>query len=184
MLNFFLNYAGISVIILMCAYYVMFLLTRIWPMLLFTTYYYWKFSQFIVKNIIFMYRLKLAPAFNIILFLLCIIISQITNLYYVINKIIGRSVFYFFEYLQTGPTFEWIHMSDVPESVLFEGYPTKIKDRYYIFYYFFFALHFIRLWIFKESYLFLIFHLLFMYCFLFDLHLFYTYCYLLTVTIE
>ena len=71
-------------------------------MLLFTTYYYWKFSQFISKNSIFMYRLKLAPAFNIILFLLCIIISQITNLYYVINKIIGRSVFYFFEYLDDG----------------------------------------------------------------------------------
>ena len=152
-------------------------LTRIWPMLLFTTYYYWKFSQFIVKNIIFMYRLKLAPAFNIILFLLCIIISQITELYYKVNKIIGRSVFYFFEYLND--IFEYLNR--VPECLCDSP---KVTDRYYIFRYFFFALHFIRLWIFKESYLFLIFHLLFMYCFLFDLHLFYTYCYLLTVTVK
>lgn len=179
MLKILLNYVGILVIILMYAYYVMFLLTRIWPMLLFATYYYWKFYQFISKNSIFMYRLKLAPAFNIILFLLCIIISQITGLYYKINRIIGRSVFYFFQYLEDGPTFEFIHMLDVPESVL-RG--PEIRDRYYIFRYFFFALQFIRLWIFKESYLFLVFHILFMYYFLFDLHLFYTYCYLLTVT--
>ena len=162
----------------------MFLLTRIWPMLLFTTCYYWKFSQFIVKNSIFMYRLKLAPAFNIILFLLCIIISQITELYYVINKIIGRSVFYFFRYLE-GPL-AYLLDCDLPEARvgLYDTADWIGRDRYYIFRYFFFALHFIRLWIFKESYLFLIFHFIFMYCFLFDLHLFYTYCYLLTVTIE
>ena len=126
-----------------------------------------------------MYRLKLVPALNMILFLLCILISQITGLYYIINKIIGRSVFYFFEYIDGGlAELDW-----GPEECSPSTHVTG-RDRYYISYYFFFTLQFIRLWIFKESYLFLIFHLIFLYFFLFDLHLFYTYFYLLTVTIK
>jgi len=129
-----------------------------------------------------MYRLKLAPTLNLIIFLLCVIISEITNLYYVINKMIGRSVFYFFKYFDDAPSFENIIIFSIPEVQLIAGFPTKIIDRYYIFRYFFFALQFIRLWIFKESYLFLIFHLFIIYYFLYDLHLFFTYSYLLTVT--
>ena len=126
-----------------------------------------------------MYRLKLAPTLNLIIFLLCVIISEITNLYYVINKIIGSGVFYFFKYLESG--IEDMLSWGPPE------YNTPIthvtgRDRYYIFRYFFFALQFLRLWIFKESYLFLIFHLFIIYYFLYDLHLFFTYSYLLTVT--
>ena len=118
-----------------------------------------------------MYRLKLAPTLNLIIFLLCVVISEITDLYYVINKVIGRSVFYFFKYYESaGVSFEYITMYNWSVSFLTSDIPTAIVARYYIFRYFFFALQFIRLWIFKESYLFLIFHL------------FFTYSYLLTVT--
>jgi hypothetical protein len=125
------------------------------------------------------YRLKLAPTFNVILFLIRIIISQITNLYYVVNKIIGSMAFYFFQYLD-GPL-QYLLEGDYPEyRIGLKDTSDWIgRDRYYFSRYFFFTLQFIRLWIFKESYLFLIFHLLFLYYFLFDLHLFYTYCYLL-----
>ena len=123
-----------------------------------------------------MYRLKLAPTLNLIIFLLCVIISEITDLYYIMNKVIGSGVFYFFKYFEEN--FEY-------NNIFPEGAYTQFdmtRDRYYIFRYFFFALQFIRLWIFKESYLFLIFHLFIIYYFLYDLHLFFTYSYLLTVT--
>ena len=98
------------------------------------------------------------------------------------NKVIGSGVFYFFRYLE-GPL-EYLLEGDYPESRigLKDTCDWVGRDRYYIFRYFFFALQFIRLWIFKESYLFLIFHLFIIYYFLYDLHLFFTYSYLLTVT--
>jgi len=101
-----------------------------------------------------------------------------------VNKIIGSMAFYFFQYLD-GPL-QYLLEGDYPEyRIGLKDTSDWIgRDRYYFSRYFFFTLQFIRLWIFKESYLFLIFHLLFLYYFLFDLHLFYTYCYLLTLQIS
>ena len=125
--------------------------------------------------------MKVIPALNLIILLFCITIGIITPIYYKINKIIGHTVYYFFKYFECGMAFEYLAWATVEST---HGVPpdNHIRDRYYFFFYPFFFLQFVRLWIIKESYLFLIVHLCFIYYFFKDLHLFYTYTYLLTVT--
>jgi hypothetical protein len=96
---------------------------------------------------------------------------------------VGQCVYYFFQYFEHSAVFEDLYW-DYPEAIFRGADPinTIKRDRYYFFFYPFFFLQFIRLWIIKESYLFLIIHLCFIYYFFKDLHLFYTYTYLLTVT--
>ena len=110
---------------------------------------------------------------------------MVTEIYYYINNHYRKRVRYMLKYIDCGDFLVFEYMCWLPEAVLPMDKNDRrllwVRDRYYFSRYFFLFCFYIKLFMFKERYLFLFFHLIFIYYFLYDLHLFFTYFYSLSI---
>ena len=142
-------------------------------------------------------NLEFGSEYNIITLIICIIICQIyENIYYNLRSKLEDIIYKIFNYIAiTLPfacmayRFGFVYGVFYPEAELNrKGHFPKdpncnhVRDRFYFTFPFLSCFLLLRLFIIKEPYLFLFFHVLFIIFYLNDQHLFYTYIYLFMFT--